>query len=736
MDFVEFIVFEYLARKHGPKFLASPLEDPTWSKRANATELSYKAATSTAYLRLLQMKAMRRRPATEVDFTKFRVLGRGGFGLVFGCMHRSTGHMYAMKTMNRKRVKVKRAESLCWDERRILGKLNSQFIVGLSYSFFNREDLFLVMDLMVGGDLNFWLNKKRRFSQIETEYHGGRIFLAMQHMHTHGIMYRDLKPENILMDGSGRTRLSDLGLACAIPKGQKLRGACGTRGYMAPEMLRRDEDGRAKGYDACADWFSLGCVLFELRVGTNPFRTLYAKKWMNINGQHADGKQSTGSTSGERCRGILGGVADGGNADEQAVGQQGQQDQVGGKGGAPKPSGKSQPGLSRKDLIDKAVMEMEVPFPDIENLGPELRKGDRSGRDRSNERSSTERSPQEAAGTHVAGVAASPHCFADRPVDPQAGAAEAKGGGGGGGSSSSSATPTETGLGSEAKAAQDAAEGDSDGHRDLEDKLRGNMLFKDLVMSLLSKNPEERIGNQGAREIADHAWFREYCDLEQLSLNKVEPPMRPGLDINANSQSNIGQFDQDKISSAAAKIKFSREDDDLLRAWNFASNAAFSREVISVLKYEENNIIAASALTKLAAEAELLEGGDVLSAPSGGASVRGLARIISDQGLSLDSGPASSSCEPVGAGSGGEGAAQAQAAGTGAAPGPQAKGEVAFHASADISAGSSNSAAAVCRGAVGVLSDGLGARGDSVGGGRGQPKPPPDDKKKDGCSMC
>ena len=49
-------------------------------------------------------------PVSDHDFTQFRVLGRGGFGLVFGCMKDTTGQMYAMKTMNRKRVKMKKAE--------------------------------------------------------------------------------------------------------------------------------------------------------------------------------------------------------------------------------------------------------------------------------------------------------------------------------------------------------------------------------------------------------------------------------------------------------------------------------------------------------------------------------------------------------------------------------------------------------------------------------------------------
>jgi serine/threonine protein kinase len=108
-------------------------------------------------------------------------------------MRKSTGYLYAMKTMNRKRVKMKRAADLCWNERVILGRLNSPFIVCLKYAFVSKQELFLVMDLMLGGDLSFWLSKKKRFSCDETLYHAGRIYLAIRHMHKHNIVYRDLK---------------------------------------------------------------------------------------------------------------------------------------------------------------------------------------------------------------------------------------------------------------------------------------------------------------------------------------------------------------------------------------------------------------------------------------------------------------------------------------------------------------------------------------------------------------
>ena len=95
--------------------------------------------------------------------------------------------------------------------------------------------------------------------------------LGLQALHDKGYVYRDLKPENCLLGEDGRVKLTDLGLATKVTP--KLHGAAGTRGYWAPEMLRRDEQGKRKNYDHMVDWFSFGCCLAEFISGTNPFRS-------------------------------------------------------------------------------------------------------------------------------------------------------------------------------------------------------------------------------------------------------------------------------------------------------------------------------------------------------------------------------------------------------------------------------------------------------------------------------
>jgi beta-adrenergic-receptor kinase len=149
--------------------------------------------------------------------------------------------------------------------------------VCLKYAFTTESDLFLILDLMTGGDLGFHLGNRGRFTPTEAKYFAARTLLGIAHLHEHNIVYRDLKPENILMDENGFTKISDLGLACQIVP--NLTGTCGTRGYWAPDMLRRDPKGKRIPYNQTVDWFSFGCVVYEFLCGVSPFRTEQAKTW-------------------------------------------------------------------------------------------------------------------------------------------------------------------------------------------------------------------------------------------------------------------------------------------------------------------------------------------------------------------------------------------------------------------------------------------------------------------------
>mmetsp|Transcript_23814 Transcript_23814/g.53258 ORF Transcript_23814/g.53258 Transcript_23814/m.53258 type:complete len:700 (+) Transcript_23814:295-2394(+) len=226
---------------------------------------------SEQHTKLLNFLWFRDRKVVEEDFFVMRVLGRGGFGLVTACKKGTSGKLYAMKVMNKKRIKLNKAEQLTLNEQKCLAEVSSPFVVNLKYSFQSPTDVFLILDLMTGGDLGYHLSQKGCFPRKECLYYGARIMLGLQALHDKGYVYRDLKPENCLLGEDGRVKLTDLGLATKITP--TLHGAAGTRGYWAPEMLRRDSKGKRRPYGNTVDWFSFGCCLAEFISGTNPFRS-------------------------------------------------------------------------------------------------------------------------------------------------------------------------------------------------------------------------------------------------------------------------------------------------------------------------------------------------------------------------------------------------------------------------------------------------------------------------------
>lgn len=191
--------------------------------------------------------------------------------VLLACKKGTSGKLYAMKIMSKKRIKMKKAQGLALNERAALAAVQSPFVVNLKYSFHSTDDVYLILDLMAGGDLGFHLQQKGRFPKRECIYYAARIMLGLQALHDKGYVYRDLKPENCLLGEDGRVKLTDFGLATKVKPG--LHGAAGTRGYWAPEMLRRDARGKRMPYGHTVDWFSFWCCVAEFVSGSNPFRS-------------------------------------------------------------------------------------------------------------------------------------------------------------------------------------------------------------------------------------------------------------------------------------------------------------------------------------------------------------------------------------------------------------------------------------------------------------------------------
>lgn len=227
----------------------------------------FKSNENMYFNRYLQIKHLERLPITKSTFRMYRVLGKGGFGEVCACQSRATGRMFACKKLEKKRIKKRKGEQMALNEKQILQKVNSKFIVNLAYAFEAKDSLCLILTLMNGGDLKFHIHHiMGHFKEDRALFYAAEIICGLQHLHSKRIVYRDLKPENILLDDTGHIRISDLGLAIEVPEKEFIKGRVGTVGYMAPEVIKGEH------YSFSPDWWGLGCIVYEMIEGQSPFR--------------------------------------------------------------------------------------------------------------------------------------------------------------------------------------------------------------------------------------------------------------------------------------------------------------------------------------------------------------------------------------------------------------------------------------------------------------------------------
>ena len=205
---------------------------------------------------------------TYNDFQPIKLLGRGSFGEVILVRLKSTKKVYAMKILDKKILKMKKQQNHTKTERDLMVKINNPFIVNIKSAFQDDTNLYLVSEFMQGGDMFFHMHDGQIviFSHDKTRFYILELVLALESLHKNNMVYRDLKPENILLDSKGHVKLTDFGLSKILEdEDDKAFTLCGTPQYLAPEVLLK------KGYDKMVDWWSLGCVLYEMLMGRLPF---------------------------------------------------------------------------------------------------------------------------------------------------------------------------------------------------------------------------------------------------------------------------------------------------------------------------------------------------------------------------------------------------------------------------------------------------------------------------------
>ena len=212
---------------HGNVYVAEPIPgQPKKCRLTRTTQVTYSGSNTTPQIADAQSlfdnmmedarvtKGVVRRKTELIDFEVLSVLGKGGYGKVYQVRHKSSGGLYAMKSISKAHTVEKRQVKGIKAERQILLRVTHPYIVHMAWAFQTRSSLYFVMEFVKGGDLLSLITKWRKgLPETLARIYAAEIALALNHLHSKKIVYRDMKPENILIGADGHLKIADFGVS-------------------------------------------------------------------------------------------------------------------------------------------------------------------------------------------------------------------------------------------------------------------------------------------------------------------------------------------------------------------------------------------------------------------------------------------------------------------------------------------------------------------------------------------
>ncbi|PON78931.1 Serine/threonine protein kinase [Parasponia andersonii] len=195
-------------------------------------------------------------------------VGSGSFAVVWRSRHRKSGIEVAVKEIDKKQLSTKISESLL-KEISILSTIDHPNIIRLFEAIETEEKIYLVLEYCDGGDLAAYINRHGRVTEAVARHFMRQLAEGLQVLQERHLIHRDLKPQNLLLSTSNSStpllKIGDFGFARSLMPQGLADTLCGSPLYMAPEIIKN------KKYDAKADLWSVGAILFQLVTGRPPF---------------------------------------------------------------------------------------------------------------------------------------------------------------------------------------------------------------------------------------------------------------------------------------------------------------------------------------------------------------------------------------------------------------------------------------------------------------------------------
>ncbi|CAJ0951796.1 unnamed protein product [Ranitomeya imitator] len=218
----------------------------------------------------------------KTDYTKIKLFSNGSFGTVHLVRHKDSNQLYAMKKLDREILKNPKTLERAFLERDILTFADCPSVASMLCSFPTTRHLCMVMEYVPGGDCGSLMNILGPLPVPLARTYIAETVLAVEYLHSYGMVHRDLKPENLLVSATGHIKVTDFGLSKLgvirptsdtykpptedVTREFRDEEILGTPEYIAPEVILQE------GYGRPIDWWSVGIILYEFLLFCVPFK--------------------------------------------------------------------------------------------------------------------------------------------------------------------------------------------------------------------------------------------------------------------------------------------------------------------------------------------------------------------------------------------------------------------------------------------------------------------------------